>query len=287
MRRAWRGGETVTVSVHLSHYGSQPLRDTLLAWTLIGDGLSESGGKIEILNVAPAQALALAPLRFGLPTVPRPTRASLWLALGDAAGNEVTRSELPLLVFPPVVAPARGVACADKTLTGALRKAGYAVVGSDLDVPLVVSTLGESDRRFVERGGRALFLAETPDALQTVVPRLSLESRRGTPWAGDWASSFAWYRRDLWADEIPGDGRLDFAFSSVLPETIIKSVHPADIRQEVLAGLFVGWLRRPVGLVRKLPLGKGVLLVSTLRLKDNIGQDPLAEVLLSELLSLL
>jgi hypothetical protein len=109
--------------------------------------------------------------------------------------------------------------------------------------------------------------------------------RKGTAWSGDWASSFAWYRRDLWAGGLPGDGRFDFTFSSVLPETVISSVRTADFRQEVLAGLFVGWLRRPAGLVQKLPLGKGELLVSTLRLQNNIGLEPIAEKLMSELLS--
>ncbi|MBK8129189.1 MAG: hypothetical protein IPK53_09820 [bacterium] len=61
----------------------------------------------------------------------------------------------------------------------------------------------------------------------------------------------------------------------------------ADFCQEVLAGLFVGWLRRPVGLVQKLPVGNGTLLVSTLRLQENIGVDPMANKLLRELLLLL
>jgi hypothetical protein len=147
--------------------------------------------------------------------------------------------------------------------------------------------LTDADRRFVEQGGRALFLAESPDALQCKVPRLSLQGRQGTAWSGDWASSFAWYRPDLWSGDLPGDGRLDFTFSSVLPETVISSARPPDFRHEVLAGLFVGWLRRPAGLVQIRPLGKGVLLVSTLRLTANIGVDPMADRLVRELLSLL
>jgi hypothetical protein len=192
------------------------------------------------------------------------------------------------MVLPPTAMPGQTVACADTKLAAALQKAGYAITADvSQDVPLITTTFNEANRRFVEQGGRVLFLAETPEALQTVVPRLSLAARAGTAWAGDWASSFAWYRRDLWAGKIPGDGRFDFTFSAVLPETVISSVRPADFRQEVLAGLFIGWLRRPAGLVQKLPVGNGTLLVSTLRLQENIGNDPMANKVLRELLLLL
>jgi len=294
-RRAWRAGEMADVTLHLSHFGPQPLHNAALSWLLVEDGAPETSGATHFLKwVAPTtfvaasgQVISLPPLRLELPSVSRPTRVSLWLTLTDGAGREVARNELPLMVLPRLAVAAQPVACADESLADALRQAGYTIADTAADVPLVVTTLDQSTRRFVERGGRALFLAETPEALQTSVPRLTLRARRGTPWSGDWASSFAWYRRDLWADDIPGDGRLDFAFASVLPETVIDGVHPADFREEVLAGLFVGWLRRPAALVRQLPLGKGTLLISTLRLRHGIGADPLADKLVSELLSLL
>ncbi|WP_374687957.1 glycoside hydrolase family 2 protein [Promineifilum sp.] len=287
-RRAWRAGETADVALHLSHFGPRPLRDAALTWSLAGDGVPHAEGTIGGIAAATAQVIPLPPLRLELPDATRPTRLSLWLALADETGQEVARNELPLILFPPATPASRVVACAEERLAGALRQAGYTIAAdAAAGAPLVVTTFDQSTRRFVERGGQVLFLAQKPDALQTSVPRLALRARRGTPWSGDWASSFAWYRRDLWAGDIPGDGRFDFAFASVLPETVIDGVHPADFREEVLAGLFVGWLRRPAALVRQLPLGKGTLLVSTLRLRDGLGADPVADKLVGELLSLL
>ena len=287
-RRAWQGGETAVITLHLSHFGPQPLRGASLRWSLAGDGMPELAGVIDNLTAAPTQVIALPPLQLQIPALTHQARVSLWLTLVDAAGREAARNELALMVLPPTAMPGQTVACADTKLAAALQKAGYAITADvSQDVPLITTTFNEANRRFVEQGGRVLFLAETPEALQTVVPRLSLAARAGTAWAGDWASSFAWYRRDLWAGKIPGDGRFDFTFSAVLPETVISSVRPADFRQEVLAGLFIGWLRRPAGLVQKLPVGNGTLLVSTLRLQENIGNDPMANKVLRELLLLL
>lgn len=287
-RRAWAGGETAAVTLAIAHSGVQPLQGAALHWSLAGDGLPEAAGTIAEVTAVPNQVTALPTLRLPLPVPARPARAALGLALVDGSGREVARNELALLLLPPTVAPAAKVACTEARLGAALREAGYDVT-RDLttEVPLVVTVLGEAERRFAEQGGRVLFLAETPEALQTVVPRLALQARKGTPWSGNWASSFSWYRRDLWAGEMPGDGRFDFTYAVVLPETVISSVRPADFRREVLAGLFVGWLRRPAGLVQRLPVGEGTLLVSTLRLQENIGADPLAQRLLSELLAAL
>jgi hypothetical protein len=287
-RRAWTGGETAVIPFHLSHVGPQPVREAVLNWSLSGDGVPAVAGRLDPVSCRSPEVVALPPLSVPLPVVSRPTRILLGLTVVDGEGQTIARNELPLLVLPETAISQRLVACSDKKLAAALRKAGYDVT-TDLspDVPLIATNFEATNRRFVEQGGRVLFLAETAEALQTAVPRLSLQARQGTPWAGDWASSFAWYRRDLWGSDLPGDGRFDFTFSAVLPQTVITSTSPLDFREEVLAGLFVGWLRRPVGLVQKLPVGEGTLLVSTLRLRDNLDVEPIAVKLMNELLALL
>ncbi|MBK8129190.1 MAG: hypothetical protein IPK53_09825 [bacterium] len=89
------------------------------------------------------------------------------------------------MMLPSEAVSVPTIACTNTKLELALQKAGYAVTADvSQDVPLITTTFNEANRRFVEQGGRVLFLAETPDALQTVVPRLSLATRAGTAWAG-------------------------------------------------------------------------------------------------------
>lgn len=161
---------------------------------------------------------------------------------------------------------------------------GYPTVGdlSTADIA-VTTTLDDSFRNFILRGGRVLFLAESADALQTHIPGLAIESRNGTPWQGDWASSFGWHRFKT----LPTNGVVNFAFAGLTPEHVIAGFSPRDFALDVYAGLFVGWLHKPIPTVARRRAGQGQVLVSTFRLAKHLETNPLAMYLFCELLQLL
>lgn len=284
-RLACWSGERIELTLHVAHAGAAAIEDVVLRVdSADGSILTESAA----FTVAAGEVVELEPLPLTLPAVTMAQSFELCFSVRDAHGWVLARNRLGLSLFPAAERPLPVVACRDGALAEKLRGAGYQVVETAApDVPLIVTTLDEDGLRFVEAGGRVLFLAEGAEALQTAVPGLELQARRGTPWAGDWASSFAWYRRDLWGGDVPGDGRLDFSFAPIVPETVISSTRIEDFADGVLAGLFVGWLRRPVGLVQRMGIGRGVLLVSTLRIDGLVDVDPLAAVMLLEHLRLM
>jgi hypothetical protein len=55
----------------------------------------------------------------------------------------------------------------------------------------------------------------------------------------------------------------------------------------VYAGLFVGWLHKPIPTIARKRVGSGELLISTFRLAKNLDTNPLARHLFRELLNLL
>lgn len=285
-RLACWGGETIAIRLHVAHAGATAIENVFMCVEL-PSGMSVVTEPASF-TVQAAEVMELAPLRISLPAVNVPESFELHFSVHDLQGNVLARNRLGLSLFPAADAPLPVVACTDAALAEKLKGAGYRVLETaSPDVPLVLTTLDEQGLGFVEAGGRVLFLAEGAEALQTAVPGLELQARRGTPWAGDWASSFAWYRRDLWGKQVPGDGRLDFSFAPIVPETVISSTRVEDFADDVLAGLFVGWLRRPVGLVQRMGIGRGTLLVSTLRLGGLVDDDPSAAMLLLEHLRLL
>jgi hypothetical protein len=147
----------------------------------------------------------------------------------------------------------------------------------------VVTTLDDSCREFLLQGGRVLLLAEADDALQTYIPGIGIAPRNGTPWQGDWASSFGWHR----FENIPTDNVVNFAFADLTPEHVIHGFAPRDFALDVFAGLFVGWLHKPIPTIARKRVGRGELLVSTFRLGKNLETNPLAEYLFGELLQLI
>jgi hypothetical protein len=70
------------------------------------------------------------------------------------------------------------------------------------------------------------------------------------------------------------------------PEHILAGFASRDFAFNVYAGLFVGWLHRPVPTIARRRLGEGEVYVSTFRLAKNLETNPLAMVLFAELLSL-
>jgi hypothetical protein len=146
----------------------------------------------------------------------------------------------------------------------------------------VVATLDDACREFLLRGGRVLLLAETDDALQTYIPGIAIESRSGTPWQGDWASSFGWHC----FDSLPTNHTVNFAFADLTPAHVIHGFSPRNFALEVYAGLFVGWLHKPIPTIARKRVGRGELLVSTFRLAKNLETNPLAKHLFCELMKL-
>jgi hypothetical protein len=147
----------------------------------------------------------------------------------------------------------------------------------------VVTTLDDACREYLLQGGSVLLLAEEDDALQTHIPGIGIEPRTGTPWQGDWASSFGWHR----FEDIPSGNVVDFAFADLTPEYVIHGFSPRDFALDVFAGLFVGWLHKPIPTIARRRVGRGELLISTFRLSKNLETNPLARYLFAELLILL
>jgi hypothetical protein len=200
------------------------------------------------------------------------------------AGHLVAAAEQDIYVFPEIAPFGAGQSLYAPQLQAPLEKLGYTIT-EDLSRAgaAVVTVLDDSLRDFVLRGGRVLLLAESDEALQMYIPGLKIQEREETPWQGDWANTFGWHC----FDELPTAGVVNFAFAGLTPEHIITNFSPRDFAFDVYAGLFVGWLHKPVSTIARKRLGRGEVLVSTFRLSGNLDANPLARYLFAELMKLL
>ncbi|MGZ9165638.1 MAG: hypothetical protein ACXW4U_10715 [Anaerolineales bacterium] len=79
---------------------------------------------------------------------------------------------------------------------------------------------------------------------------------------------------------------VNFAFAGLTPEHVIGGFSPRDFAFQVYAGLFVGWLHKPVLTIARRSVGEGEVLISTFRLAKNLTSNPLAMYLFAELMAL-
>jgi len=302
------------MEIIFSHYSPVEIKEAVLIWEVSGPELPVISDQLFVDQTVAYQVNELGIVRFDIPHVHSPTRARLKLRL--VSGEKViAAAEQELYVFPSDIVllqehwgPVSGVAQVATKTTPALvrlkphgaRERGklayapefqptlehldYEVVDdlSHTDVA-VVTTLDDACREFLLQGGRVLLLAEADDALQTYIPGIGVGPRNGTSWQGDWASSFGWHR----FESLPTDHVVNFAFADITPDHVIHGFTSRDFALDVFAGLFVGWLHKPIPTIARKRVGRGTLLISTFRLSKNLETNPLAKYLLCKLLELL
>ena len=280
-RTAYWAGEKIIVPIDVAHGAGPDLAGARLAWRL-----GDAQGEMSVPSIAAGEVMAVGKLRLRAPAVAQAATARLELELTSAGGQRLAANDLSLSFFPRPPAPDSAPLWAgDGKLAGQLEALGYALTDELAEARVIVSRRPTSDQlAAVRAGARLLLLAEFPESLDPGLLQLRLTPRKGTLWDGNWATSFAWVRRDgPWA-ALPGGPLLDFGFDRVIPKLVIQGLNPEDFERRVPAGLFVGWVHKPVGLIAARPHGAGRVVINTFRLlRDDPGADPVAATLMGAL----
>ncbi len=277
------GGEPVEVAVWLSNYTARPVSGTL-EWRLEGTGLS---GEVAA-SIGPFQtALNDSAIRFLAPD-DRPSNARLLLELCED-GQVLARTYAELAWAPRAVALANGTQTnghsLDRELRQCLERQGYLIPRSfkpELGLA-ITSSYDEQTDEFVRQGGRALWLAESGG----LAPNgLGLQFR-GLPAGESWrmAGGSAWARSERLAP-CPVLPDLGWEVADFFPTVAVDG---ACLRQEdeQIAGWFEGWLANPGVFALRRRHGQGQVLITTFRLADAYGRDPVATLLLNRLVAIL
>ena len=110
---------------------------------------------------------------------------------------------------------------------------------------------------------------------------IQLLERSANGWWGDWCSTKTWFVPEHFPS-IPDKTRFDFEFLPIVPQRVLSG----PLVDDVIAGMFTGWLHNPAALVARLPVGPGRLVVTTFDLLPQIGSDPIATLMLHDLLAI-
>jgi len=239
----------------------------------------------------PGGVADLGKVALTLPTVEEARSFVVSFELRRPDGSLIATNKLEMAVHPRRARNARldqKLWSPSKSLRERLRAHGYSVANGMETADIVVATEHDAAiAEYVRAGGNLLLLPESPGTLYPFFPHwqsVKVQNRKGTIWRGDWASSFAWLRRQNAFACLPGGPLIDATFDRVIPDAVISGCNLLDFQARVHAGLVVGWIHKPVALTVERGYGKGRLLASTFRLfRDKPGADPTATVLLDSL----
>jgi hypothetical protein len=282
----YKTGEPVSAEVYISHYGPGDLAGAKVDWQVEGTPLT---GSLPVSASPSAGAAKVGTIRFTAPAGPAPVkrvlRAKLIVADKPTSDNSLNYYFYPIkpLDLPPPVsfydpAPERL-----RRLVKDMRERNYlAPSGSEAFPVLITSTLDETVKSKLRAGARVILIASDP---LTLAPGIEIAPRSQDAFDGNWISNFFWLRKgrapfaDIGFDTLSG-----FEIQAVNPAAVIKGIPPQNFN-DVLAGMFYGWIHNDVGVLVQAKAGKGKLLICTFSLATTYNSDPYATDLLDALVN--
>lgn len=285
-RLAYWEGETVTLDLLFSHYSALDLAGSSLVWQV--EGMPELSGQFQNLKPNPYGVTPIGQVQFAAPRVDRSRQVQVAFELRDMTGRVAARGSQDLYFLPR--RSLSGITARVWAQEGALALDGLTAAAKLEEAEIAVAyELSEDLYRFLQKGGKVLWLAERPTPKHAFLanPYPHVFPRRGTPLQGDWASSFSWVRKGPLFSDLPTDGTVNMAFAGLTPDNYIAGVSPYDYSQRVHAGIFAGWVQKNAALVAETPLGRGRLLISTFRIGERLADHPVAAAMYGQLLAYL
>ncbi|MBA2382962.1 MAG: hypothetical protein H0V73_12700 [Chloroflexi bacterium] len=300
-RDVW-AGDRLTGTVHLGSYGRIPAggRDGgRIDWSVIAGDKVLAEGRLPVRDWPSGGARCVGQLDALVPEG-AVGDARLTIRAFDGGGDPRAADAYRLAILPRSAGSAddpMAVAVDDPLGSWRLRER-LAAIGhrpSDEAQFRVATKIGRGLLSDVEAGAHALVVVRDRAAIDPGAPlaRPVVVRARGvadptssdhrSPWDGDWVTAWSWLLPGA-LPLLPERNPLDFAYAEVMPNHVLAGYDPAAHRDEVVAGIFSGWVHVPAALIWSFPQGRGRLTLTTFRLAPEDG--PLATVMLRSLVDL-
>lgn len=283
-RHAYWSGEDVVVETYLSRFSSRDTAGATVHWSMLG-----LEGSFGAEYTPRSESCPLGAIRFIAPDVDAPVKAELKISLRDRSGTELGRSTQPLVLAPRRLqrwGEGRTVWIHDPPgtigdLSGRFEDAGFRVLqegeSPDANTLGIITSWDRDAHEFLHSGGRGVLITMNPKSLP-ISSGLSqrLQERTINNWWGDWCSSQTWFVPSEFP-YLPDTRTLGFEYRHVIPKRVLSGASP----ENVLSGIFVGWLHNNAAYVVRQAVGQGRLVTSTFDVLTAFHEDPIATLMLA------
>lgn len=276
-------GERVLLPLYVSRYSASAGEKLTAVATVEGKTVAST----EVPAGARGEVKRLTPVVFDAPAVDAARSVKVEIELRGGDGRTVASNYQEIFVYPRPGRRSGEVRLAGRAsrLAGALGEAGYTIAGApSASAVLITDRLDAEAESHLRAGGRAIILADDKDALPADGGLKVVSRRSGGGLDGNWVTNFNWVNVNAAPFKaVAFDKILGFESLEVVPEFIIQGIG-SDGYDDVLAGIFYGWVNQNAAITVRMKRGEGSALVTTLRLADNYGRDPYATHLLDEMI---
>lgn len=284
-KRNFTVGERAEFEVYFCHYSVGALGSGNVSWKVEGTSLA---GNFLLGSFPAGSAARVGKIQFAVPGSPVPVKRIL--KVESALQGKILSENFLELYFYPVNRPELPPPVSFHDPAGRLRRLVNEMharnylppTGSEALPVLIASTFDDEVKNTLRAGGRVILIAHDQEKL---APGIEVLPRAAGDLSGNWISDFLWVRKD---DPLFGalgfDTLAGFEAQAITPPTVVKGIPPRNFN-DVLAGMFYGWIQNNVGVLVRAKCGKGKLLICTFSVTTTYGSDPYATYLLDALVN--
>jgi len=296
-------GETFRTDVYVSHFGPGPIKNARVQWALEG---SDVHGQFGGVSVAQGKVQRVGEIEFQVPSTEKGVSRKLTVSVSGSDG-QISSNYMAVNIFPADFMRARkgvtlvfyhpqAAGTADPLLLMASRLGvgGYQVVEMDHKPSVIVATTFDSKiQQQLNDGGTVLLVLNDPARIRADLGLAFGENNyyfQNGGWPCFIDKTFKLFER------IPFDNPIGWPFYRVFSRLAIAGLSPKSRSDIIGAGYGPWWLRTEFlcgektiqgGLganIARFNYGKGRLLITSFRILDPFLEDPVATILLQDLI---
>jgi hypothetical protein len=276
--------ETVSLKIYLSHYSSQNLSGSKIIWSVSNN----HNGEVEVSEIGEASVKEITGLKLSIGKIDNPQKLTVNFELVNADKKKIAKNFTEVFVYPQKSVNEKAKVSVDdknelmKTLSSKLVKNGFQI-SEDKDAVMIVNSIDERVMEKMKAGTNVICLADGNTKNISGFP-LEIISRDSAGLDGNWASNLNWIEDSSpLFNKIVFEKKLGFEAVNAIPNYVIGSI-PAEIYDDVLSGMFIGWVHANSAHLVQMRIGNANLILTTFKLAENYGADPYSTIMLENII---
>ena len=272
-------GEEVEIDIYISHYRDKVLSDLKLEWKL-DENIS---GALKISELKNADVNKIESLTFSLPEVNESEKVRIDFTLMDNEGNTIAKNYSELFVFEKRFKQTQDIAVVDpnKNLEQLSKELGNNYRLSISSGIVITNSINEEVVEKLNEGKTIICLIDSSTKIPESFP-YKINSREEEWLDGNWATNMNWLRDyNPLFDGISFGKTFGFEIAQTVPRRVMTEI-PSENFDDVLSGMFVGWLHRNSAYVLQMNVGRGKLILCTFQLVRKLFIRPVCKIIFSE-----
>lgn len=283
VKYSYSAGDKAEIQLFISHYSSKDLQNAKLKWSFG----KEASGVIDLPSINRTEVKQISPVVIQLPAeLKQSQKMTCTFTLLDVNGKEIANNFQDIFVFNFNQDKVKH----EITISGTsdILNTFRNVVENDFSITngsptIITEKIDEKLLSLLSEGRNVICFVDS----NTIVPEefpYKITSRNEEWYDGNWASNLNWLRdeNNLFKD-LSFNKSFGFEIAGCAPKYVVSGI-PAESFNDVLAGMYIGWLHLNSGYIVQMKGSKGNLILCSFPVLSTYSKEPFSKKLFTNLI---